>query len=608
MTTKFSLLASVCSSVLMLGTNAGYAQSIDMNFQVCQTGSFNCFPGGESYIGPGTNAETSGVGIVAEAGNSYTNDAYDGYGYIYGAASTSGPQTFNITAYATDFNGLNATRQTQTYRAVTTLPGNSVRWFDSFTNNTGANINATIAFGGNLGSDTNTQILSQGATYVVHGQGAPGNASSDPVIASVWGNNAYAAAITPTIANGQDSFYIPFAISVAPGATVSIMNLDILVGSIGRNTDAGGLIYASDALLAAQRADYFINSPIFDGLTAGQIATLINWKVNVGTGLDGADGLFELGIAAKRGFANALSRTIKQDNGQSSTTVSRSSMAGGSSDTFAVADGGKVFVFGDYLDGKTDLTSGTLDYQGNVFGGGFEREIGNGVTAGVALGFTNSKGDISPTYSSIKNKQRVVMPYLRGSLQNGFKYETSLFAATENWDYQRTAGAGTATGDVSGHSLGAAVKISKDIPMASSTVTPFAGLDYMRTSVKGFTETGAGSANLTVPGYSAKSLEASLGADVSHRFVTDSGSEVTLFASAALRSELLGSSSVTSTFATGTTTFNNAVGGGTGTYGTLGLGVTVAVNDNAKLSVSYGGAYGKSTRQNSLSLNLNNRF
>ena len=62
-----------------------------------------------------------------------------------------------------------------------------------------------------------------------------------------------------------------------------------------------------------------------------------------------------------------------------------------------------------------------------------------GATAGVALGSTNSKREIAPTHFSIKDKQRVVMPYLRGSLQTGVKYETSLFAATKDRDYQRTA-------------------------------------------------------------------------------------------------------------------------------------------------------------------------
>ncbi len=614
MTKKASLLTSVYFSILMVGGHAGYAQSTEINFSLCIAVT-TCSYSTTSYIGPGTdnalspNYHSYVSGAVDEAYNSFANDAYDGYGSIFGAASTHGPRVHSdITPYATAFNGLIANRQTETYRAVTTLPGNSVRWFDSFTNNTGSTIDATIAFGGNLGSDNETRILSQGDTYVVHGQRDPGTISPDPVIASIWGNNEYAASLTPTISDGNDGGYIAFPISVAAGKTVSIMNVDILVASEGRDSDSDGTIYASDAVLAAQQAEHFINAPIFDGLTAQQIATLINWTVNLGTGLDDADGLFVLGTAAQRGFANALSRSINLRSAGGGAAVSRSSVSQTTTTTLADTNAGKIFIFGDYLDGENDLSQNTLDYKGNVVGTGFETEFANGITAGVALGFTNTRGEVDPTFSSIDNKQRVIMPYMRGPLQNGFKYEVSLFAASQDWDYQRTAGAGTATGDVSGHSFGASAKLSKDIPMSATTLTPFAGLGYVRTSVSGYTETGAGSANLAVPDYSVDSLEASVGADLTHHFTTNSGSAIALFASAALRSELLGETSMTSSFATGTTTFNNVVGGGTGSYGTLDLGLSMAVTDKATLSVSYGGSYGASTRQNAVSLNLSSRF
>lgn len=139
-------------------------------FNICSSPEIYCVNPSHSYIGIAFDSaieNTSSVaGGISEASNGPTGDAYDGWGALYG---TSDPLTYDGAKYATAFNGLDATRQTEDYTVATALPTNAVRWFDSFTNNTGDAITANLAFGGNLGSDNSTTILGSGDGYIVTG-------------------------------------------------------------------------------------------------------------------------------------------------------------------------------------------------------------------------------------------------------------------------------------------------------------------------------------------------------------------------------------------------------------------------------------------------------
>lgn len=102
--------------------------------------------------------------------------------------------------------------------------------------------------------------------------------SSDPVILHVYGNKTDA--MTTHFTPGDGNPFILYPLTVAAGQTVSILNFDLLYGSTGRSADSDGSIYAADAAAALAAGALFVNSPIFDGLTVDQIATIINWNID----------------------------------------------------------------------------------------------------------------------------------------------------------------------------------------------------------------------------------------------------------------------------------------------------------------------------------------
>ncbi len=309
------LFASVSALALALPAGGASAGQSVIQFQICSSSNptdYCSTNNNSSYIGPGIDSAIAGTSSIAggvrdaQATDNVVNDAYDGWGAIYGTTTTN--DAYN-SPYATPFNGLDAMRQTESYVAVPGLPANSIRWFDSFTNNTGSTITANIAFGGNLGSDNNTYVHASGPGYVVTGQGAPGAGSTDPVIAHLYGNNEYAFSQTTThFVNGDDNPYIIFPLTVAPGQTVSIMNVDILFGDNARGTDPSGSVYAQDVALAIQQAQLFVNSPVFDGLTVEQIQTLLNWSVVVDGSLPAAGAVTGLSQSMHDAFDGILNR------------------------------------------------------------------------------------------------------------------------------------------------------------------------------------------------------------------------------------------------------------------------------------------------------------
>ncbi len=175
----YARLASTTALITLMSLGTARADDPPATLIVCQgpLPSDYCGSRGDSYVGVGYDSAFVHALSIAGAvtGNFTQGDAYSFWGAIYGV---SNPSTFDpnspSTNYATSFNGLTATRQTENYTVATALPANSVRWFDSFTNSTGNEITANIAFGGNLASDQATTVHGTGAGYVVTGEGALG--------------------------------------------------------------------------------------------------------------------------------------------------------------------------------------------------------------------------------------------------------------------------------------------------------------------------------------------------------------------------------------------------------------------------------------------------
>ncbi len=632
-----ALLATVSIAALSIPVDGARADQSVIQFSICQ-GPDSCGgTKGTSYIGPGFDSaildSSSVAGGVSEAeatGGHGVNDAYDGWGAIYGTTNKSDPYN---SPYATSFNGLNAFRQTESYVAVPGLPANSIRWFDSFTNNTGSTITANIAFGGNLGSDSNTYIHATGLGYVVTGQGAPGIQSTDPVIAHLYGNNNYAFTQTTVgFTNGNDNPYIVYPLTVAPGQTVSVMNLDILFGDNGRDDDPSGVLYAQDVALAAQQAQLFVNSPVFDGLTVQQLQTLINWNVFVDGSLPVAGAVAGLSQGLHEAFDGILNRdaviwtngyyapqlatgalqyaaeadpNLKQDG--AAALANAVGEAGGKVAVSSV-DGTRSFLFGGYTTGSQQFSAGDLNFNGYITGLGIEHTFASGLLVGVAGGYGYGSGDVGGIYSDVTNRQFTLSPYARWQASTGTILDARLSLSDESWKYSRTAGAGTANADIDGSSVGARLGIAQPFEMPVATITPFANVSYLHTSVEGYTETGAGSANLDVPSYSVDQLEAFAGVSASREWMLANGTKLRGFGSVGIGNNFLGDMSLTTTYTSSPTPFISQIETESGVFGRIEAGLSANITPDFSITSTYGGAFGKDRNQHTVNLGLSLRL
>lgn len=628
----FGFGTSVSAAALLLGMASSQAGQSTITFDICNTTTCDEYSS-DRYVGAGYDAahdDSNAAGAADEAGSDVVSDAYDTWGILYGSQSAAGGRLSDVTANADEFNGLATWRQTETYSFVPQLPGNSVRWFDSFTNNTGDTIEANIVFGGNLGSDGNTYIHGIGPGYVVTGENLPGNSSNDPVIAHLYGNNQYAFALTTSFANSDDEPFIVFPVTVAPGQMVSIMNVNLLFGDTGRKPDADGSLYAADVALAIQQAELFVNSPIFAGLTAAQVQSLINWNVAIDGSLPAAGGLVALSQRIHESYDILLNRDAAwigggsaqiadgalryasddiADRSDGAAALARSVSDAGGKVRISGFDGNQAFLFGGYTVGSQTFSSGDLDFSGYVAGLGIEHAVTPELLLGLAGGYGHGNGDIDGVYSDLDNSQFTLSPYARWQAPNGTMFDARLSASSERWTYARAAGAGTANAEVDGYSLGARLGAAHDFDTAWAKVTPFANVSYLRTHVNDYTESGAGSANLAVPSYDVDRLETFAGVGLSRNWHLANGTTLRGFGSVGLGAAFLGDDgSVSTRYTTSATSFLSQLETGEGAFGRFEAGLAVDLSDRMGLTSSYAASFGADREQHTFKIGLSGKL
>lgn len=231
----------------MLVDAAGLEYFINTNITFSTSSSASGAASEASYTGP-VSATTSGGGTVS----STLNDAFDGYNTLCLSTSTTATcETGNaaFTIYnnngAATLDGSCSNRQVilpaQTVGNVTVqrkvfVPSNDefARWANIFTNNGAApeTFNAIIA--NNLGSDSNTVIVSSSNgdatadltdTWVSTFQNYSGTTSSDPRLGHVLqGAGAPTGLNGINFADGDDNPFWSYSVTLAPGETKIILN------------------------------------------------------------------------------------------------------------------------------------------------------------------------------------------------------------------------------------------------------------------------------------------------------------------------------------------------------------------------------------------------
>jgi conserved repeat domain len=224
---------------------------------------------------------TTTVGGLAGPGDSLS-DMFDGYNTIcVSLTNATGPCAtgnasyafYNQTGSAAPFDATVPAGPTCTSRQVAfpakTIGGLSVtrkvfvptndrfiRWMNFFTNTTGSPITFTMLTYNNLGSDSNTKIISSSSgdnvattadnwitSFQNFASATPGTQSTDPRIGHViWGPGAPTPVSNINFVDGDDNPYWVYSITLAPGQTKAILNFAAGMGTMAAaNAQAAAL-------------------------------------------------------------------------------------------------------------------------------------------------------------------------------------------------------------------------------------------------------------------------------------------------------------------------------------------------------------------------------
>lgn len=274
---------------------SGLQYFIDTNITFSTTSSASGSASEASFTGPVVASTVSGGTMT-----STLNDMFDGYNTLcvsltnatgpcqtgnpaYTIFNKTGPAAFDATVPVTPacqnrqlkfpaktIGGLSVTRKIF-------VPNNDhfIRWMNIFTNTSGAPITFTMSVGNNLGSDSNTRIVSSSTgdnvattadNWVSTFQNFSGNSSSDPRIGHVLqGTGAPTPLSSIHFADGDDNPYWTYSITLAPGQTKVILNFATGTGTkAAANAQAAAL-----ALLPASATQCLSNAEL------GEIANFV---------------------------------------------------------------------------------------------------------------------------------------------------------------------------------------------------------------------------------------------------------------------------------------------------------------------------------------------
>lgn len=250
--------------VLLSAAAAASATPMSLATDICQSNA--CSNADATYIGAGSNSGPAGISI--DGGS----DAFDGAGYLF-----------------FDSNLLGVNRRTEALSAI-----NTYRWFDTFTNVTAGHVSTSVRFFADLGSD-GSEAVSHADSYLIVTRDSTGSASNyDPVLGLVNGNNNYAATMMTAVVT-PNNYNSVFQIELDAGQSLSVVHFALL-GRVDdtytcqlANNGPGQYCFGQnqyDAVASGTVASVtaggqgLVANPYFDGLSAAQRASIINFNAN----------------------------------------------------------------------------------------------------------------------------------------------------------------------------------------------------------------------------------------------------------------------------------------------------------------------------------------
>jgi T5SS/PEP-CTERM-associated repeat protein/autotransporter-associated beta strand protein len=199
-----------------------------------------------------------------------------------------------------------------------------------------------------------------------------------------------------------------------------------------------------------------------------------------------------------------------------------------------------VQAYGGFGDIDDDGNASGADYDFGAIAAGMEWQLGDRRTAGVALSYTRTGADTFDGDLDVDSYQIAAYggwrrddTYVSASLAGGWHETDSMRRVTVG------AFTGNARADYDSQQISAAIETGRAWSLGQATATPFAGLGYSYLHRDGFTESGAGAANLDVDSESLDSLRVRLGVRLGQTFTTGGGLRIEPSLEAAYARELL---------------------------------------------------------------------
>ncbi len=167
----------------------------------------------------------------------------------------------------------------------------------------------------------------------------------------------------------------------------------------------------------------------------------------------------------------------------------------------------------------------------------------------------------------------------------------------------------TARGDASGYTISTYLESGYTFDLNAVAVEPFAAVDFTHNKIDGYTETGAGAANLEVDQITQNTPGHTIGVRAAKAIAIDPTHQVNLRGHLGWN-HLYGdlSSNTTMQFTTGSTPFTVRGSGAARNSGIVGVGIDADFADDAKLYIGYDGSFSQDSRNHGLTLGVKVKF
>ena len=177
-----------------------------------------------------------------------------------------------------------------------------------------------------------------------------------------------------------------------------------------------------------------------------------------------------------------------------------------------------AYVAYDYAEGGLDAAGdrNQFDYSGNVVTAGFDSQVAQNLTLGIALGAENFNTRIKPAAGSFKMTGHLVTGYAQWHPGNFFAEASAGLGSVgfDNISRVTTFGLDTSgTTNVNQRAFG--LKLGADFDLGGFRLTPYVGGRYLAGRIEGYTETGVGGLNFAYGSENVKPLTSLAGIDAS---------------------------------------------------------------------------------------------